>query len=102
MTGPERLDIEELEKVCCFQGAQPHILVVTTMWEYVKMEDGEKREQELQDIFLKPIPGVKSRSERFDNQLDSARSIISNLGSLNAHVSRNFGAPSLDKELYLR
>jgi hypothetical protein len=60
----------------CGQDAMPNVILVTTMWDEVKQEAGERREKELKETFWKDMLDEGCNTRRFNHTTESARDII--------------------------
>jgi hypothetical protein len=78
MTGSD-LDNLHMFTILCGQQVMPHVVITTTMWTKVTMEEGEVREGELKRKFWKDMMAGGCRIERFKDTHDSAWSIIDGL-----------------------
>jgi hypothetical protein len=63
----------------CGQKAMPNVTMVTTKWSEVKIEQGERREQQLKTKFWKDMIDAGCGTARFEDTYDSAWSIIGSL-----------------------
>ena len=63
----------------CGQKAMPNVIIATTMWGKVGMEEGAQREQELKEGLWKDMLADGCRTERFENTYESAWHVIGSL-----------------------
>jgi hypothetical protein len=75
MTGSLLKNLRMFSSVCG-QRAMPSVVIATTMWSKVEVEEGERREEELRSDFWKDIMAGGGRTERFEKTYHSAWRII--------------------------
>ncbi|TDL17317.1 hypothetical protein BD410DRAFT_843755 [Rickenella mellea] len=65
----------------CGEATLKNVVIVTTMWDRIGLEDGELRERELatDDAFFKPMLDNNARMERHHRTLESAHGIVCQL-----------------------
>jgi len=66
----------------CGKRAMPNVIIATTMWGKVGIEEGSEREKELKGDFWKDILDSGCRTERFEKTYESAWGIIGNLATV--------------------
>ncbi|KAF7983574.1 hypothetical protein HWV62_21174 [Athelia sp. TMB] len=81
MTGSALRNMDLFQKLCGNRAAR-NVILVTTMWDEVDEEVGERREAELRDTFWRSMGAHKFQTARFSHTPESAWSI---LGSSTGH-----------------
>jgi hypothetical protein len=66
-------------RTLCGSDAAVNVILVTTMWSEVKDSVGRSREQQLSNVYWKPLLDEGSRSNRFLDSFDSAWDIVISL-----------------------
>ena len=64
----------------------PNVVIATTMWDDVKKESGERREEELKRDFWQGMVADGCRIERFENTYESAWRIIGNMSQTGINI----------------
>ncbi|KAF7966177.1 hypothetical protein HWV62_39756 [Athelia sp. TMB] len=81
MTGSAIRNMDLFQKLCGNRAAR-NVILVTTMWDEVDEEAGERREAELRDTFWRSMVAHGSQTARFSHTPESAWNI---LGSFTGH-----------------
>ena len=79
MTGSALKDLRVFGTVCG-KKAMPNVIMVTTKWNMVKIEEGVARQQELETSFWKDMIADGCETAHFKDSYESAWSIIGSLG----------------------
>jgi chromosome condensin MukBEF ATPase and DNA-binding subunit MukB len=78
MAGASLKNLRMFTSICGLD-AMPSVILVTSMWDEVREEAGERREQELKETFWKEMVAHGCRTDRFDRTFETAWDIIGNL-----------------------
>src|ERR1700733_2919024 len=78
MKAPDQKSLLMFAKLCG-QKAMPNVIMVTTKWSKVTVEEGAQREQELKTDFWNDMIADGCETARFEDTYDSAWGIIGSL-----------------------
>jgi chromosome condensin MukBEF ATPase and DNA-binding subunit MukB len=78
MAGASLKNLRMFTSICGLD-AMPSVIIVTSMWDEVRAEAGERREKELKETFWKEMVAHGCKTERFDHTFETAWDIIGNL-----------------------